>query len=166
MISICATKSVHFDRTKWARTVNSCNALKEIIVVIYRDSSSSYIIACVACCAMLCKCNDKNFSFCGFRWMVKMCDSMKSRSIYISISIVCLARCVLWRARASSANEPIPRRHSIWLWTTKYVLFEIADLFIWRTDVNDDDDICSFLSLSSIFRFFFFCCAGISIVVC
>lgn len=83
---------------------------------------------------------------------------MKSRSIYISIFIVCLTRCA---SMPLQITDPTTTFH--WLCTTKYVLFEIADLFIWSILCEDllAFSFSIFLSISSHSFFFhrhFDCC--------
>lgn len=157
MILLYAAKSVHFVQIKWARTVKSCNALKEIIVVIYRDSSSSYIIVghtnmCKCACVCVCYIVWASVMTRTFHGAPLKClHSMKSRSIYISIFIVCLTRCA---SLPLQITDPTTTFH--WLCTTKYVLFEIADLFIWSI-LCEDLLAFFFLHLSyHFFSFFFF----------
>lgn len=88
---------------------------------------------------------------------LKCSHSMKSRSIYISIFIVCLTRCA---SLPLQITDPTTTFH--WLCTTKYVLFEIADLFIWSILCEDllAFSFSIFLSISShsFFHRHFDCC--------
>lgn len=103
------TKSIHHLKA------NNCNALKENYCVIYRDSSSSITVRCA-------KRNDKNFlvlsAITSVHWNHVHSDS--TLSFMVLLWLVCFDM--------KYAHDPTTTFQS--LWTSKYVLFEIADVFM------------------------------------